>query len=154
MIGVVRMFSPQNAETFHKTKGLNGELIPKMKEEPEDEKVDYLEGLTTDMFGDDKEFERCWSDPAPAFMNHHEEEVEALPDAFYGLLGSSRGLAHPQGHVDDLPEEVLMLVLSLLPSEDLYCNVSLVCQRWRNIVTQSLVRAWDRGRKLGLKLRR
>ncbi|XP_045554602.1 F-box DNA helicase 1-like [Salmo salar] len=129
------MFSPQNAETFHKTKGLNGELIPKMKEEPEDEKVDYLEGLTTDMFGDDKEFERCWSDPDPAFMNHHEE---ALPDAFYGLLGSSRGLSHSQGYMDVLPEEVLMLVLSLLPSEDLYCNVSLVCQRWRNIITQSL----------------
>lgn len=171
MISVVKVLSPQKAALSQgsgsiKTEGLNGELIPKnetieeeeealatsMKEEPEDEKVDYLEGLTTDMFGDDKEFERCWSDPAPAFMNHHEEEVEALPDAFYGLLGSSRGLAHPQGHVDDLPEEVLMLVLSLLPSEDLYCNVSLVCQRWRNIITQSLVRAWDRGRKLGLKL--
>ncbi|CAB1345865.1 unnamed protein product [Coregonus sp. 'balchen'] len=123
-----------------KTEGFNGELIPKkepveekealatpMKEEPEDEKVDYLEGLTTDMFGDDKEFERCWLDPAPAFMNHHDEE----------------------GHVDDLPEEVLMLVLSLLPAEDLYCHVSLVCQRWGNIVTQSLVRTWDRGRKLG-----
>uniref|UniRef100_A0A673YSI8 F-box DNA helicase 1 n=1 Tax=Salmo trutta TaxID=8032 RepID=A0A673YSI8_SALTR len=130
VISVVKVFSPQKA------------LATSMKEEPEDEKVDYLEGLTTDMFGDDKEFERCWSDPA--FMNHHEEEVEALPDAFYGLLGSSRGLAHPQGHVDDLPEEVLMLVLSLLPAEDLYCNVSLVCQRWRNIVTQSLFVPWKK----------
>ncbi|XP_020364763.1 F-box DNA helicase 1-like [Oncorhynchus kisutch] len=112
-------------------------LATPMKEEPEDEKVDYLEGLTTDMFGDDNEFERCWSDPDPAFMNHH-EEAEALPDALYCLLGSSRGLSHPQGFVDILPEEVLMLVLSLLPAEDLYCNVSLVCQRWRNIITQSL----------------
>lgn len=163
VISVVKVLSPQKAALSQgsgsiKTEGLNGELIPKnetieeeeealatsMKEEPEDEKVDYLEGLTTDMFGDDKEFERCWSDPAPAFMNHHEEEVEALPDAFYGLLGSSRGLAHPQGHVDDLPEEVLMLVLSLLPAEDLYCNVSLVCQRWRNIVTQSLFVPWKK----------
>ncbi|XP_055793743.1 F-box DNA helicase 1 isoform X1 [Salvelinus fontinalis] len=163
VISVVKVFSPQKAALSQgsgsiKTEGLNGELIPKnetieeeeealatsMKEEPEDEKVDYLEGLTTDMFGDDKEFERCWSDPAPVFMNHHEEEVEALPDALYGLLGSSRGLAHPQGHVDDLPEEVLMLVLSLLPAEDLYCNVSLVCQRWRNIVTQSLFVPWKK----------
>uniref|UniRef100_A0A8C7TGI8 F-box DNA helicase 1 n=1 Tax=Oncorhynchus mykiss TaxID=8022 RepID=A0A8C7TGI8_ONCMY len=132
VISVVKVLSPQKA------------LATSMKEEPEDEKVDYLEGLTTDMFGDDKEFERCWSDPDPALMNHHEEEVEALPDALYGLLGSSRGLAHPQGHVDDLPEEVLMLVLSLLPAEDLYCNVSLVCQRWRNIVTQSLFVPWKK----------
>uniref|UniRef100_A0A8C7F4B4 F-box DNA helicase 1 n=1 Tax=Oncorhynchus kisutch TaxID=8019 RepID=A0A8C7F4B4_ONCKI len=162
VISVVKVLSPQKAALSQgsgsvKTEGLNGELIPKietieekalatsMKEEPEDEKVDYLEGLTTDMFGDDKEFERCWSDPDPALMNHHEEEeVEALPDALYGLLGSSRGLAHPQGHVDDLPEEVLMLVLSLLPAEDLYCNVSLVCQRWRNIVTQSLFVPWKK----------
>ncbi|XP_029521826.1 F-box DNA helicase 1 [Oncorhynchus nerka] len=162
VISVVKVLSPQKAALSQgsgsiKTEGLNGELIPKnetieekalatsMKEEPEDGKVDYLEGLTTDMFGDDKEFERCWSDPDPALMNHHEEEeVEALPDALYGLLGSSRGLAHPQGHVDDLPEEVLMLVLSLLPAEDLYCNVSLVCQRWRNIVTQSLFVPWKK----------
>ncbi|CAB1345842.1 unnamed protein product [Coregonus sp. 'balchen'] len=162
VISVVRVLSPQKAALSQgsssiKTEGFNGELIPKkepveeeealatpMKEEPEDEKVDYLEGLTTDMFGDDKEFERCWLDPAPAFMNHHDEEVEALPDAHYGLLGSSRSLAHPQGHVDDLPEEVLMLVLSLLPAEDLYCHVSLVCQRWRNIVTQSLFVPWKK----------
>uniref|UniRef100_A0A8C8EZB7 UvrD-like helicase ATP-binding domain-containing protein n=1 Tax=Oncorhynchus tshawytscha TaxID=74940 RepID=A0A8C8EZB7_ONCTS len=71
-------------------------LATPMKEVPEDEKVDYLEGLTTDIFGDDKEFERCWSDPDPTFMNHH-EEAEALPDALYCLLGSSRGLSHPQG---------------------------------------------------------
>uniref|UniRef100_A0A4W5QP50 F-box DNA helicase 1 n=1 Tax=Hucho hucho TaxID=62062 RepID=A0A4W5QP50_9TELE len=135
---VVKVFSTQKATIEEEA------LATPMKEEPEDKKVDYLEGLTTDMFGDDKEFERCWSDPAPALMNHHEEEVEPLPDALYGLLGSSRGLTRPQGHVDDLPEEVLMLVLSLLPAEDLYCNVSLVCQRWRNIVTQSLFVPWKK----------
>ncbi|XP_010899604.2 F-box DNA helicase 1 isoform X2 [Esox lucius] len=141
-----------------KTHGLNVELIPKkelfeeeeevldtpIKEEPEDE-VDYLEGLTTDMFGDDEDFERCASDPA--CMNHpkeEEEEVEALPDAHYGLLGSSRVLTQPQGHVDDLPEEVLSMVLSLLPTEDLYCHVSLVCHRWRNIVTQPLFVPWKK----------
>uniref|UniRef100_A0A3P8ZMA4 F-box DNA helicase 1 n=1 Tax=Esox lucius TaxID=8010 RepID=A0A3P8ZMA4_ESOLU len=125
-------------------KALAQVLDTPIKEEPEDE-VDYLEGLTTDMFGDDEDFERCASDPA--CMNHpkeEEEEVEALPDAHYGLLGSSRVLTQPQGHVDDLPEEVLSMVLSLLPTEDLYCHVSLVCHRWRNIVTQPLFVPWKK----------
>uniref|UniRef100_A0A3Q1HGE1 F-box DNA helicase 1 n=1 Tax=Anabas testudineus TaxID=64144 RepID=A0A3Q1HGE1_ANATE len=63
-----------------------------------------------------------------------EDEVEALPDAHYGLLGSSGVLIHPQGCMDDLPDEVLRQVLSLLPAKDLYCNGSLVCHRWRTII--------------------
>ncbi|KAJ8006954.1 hypothetical protein DPEC_G00112560 [Dallia pectoralis] len=158
--GVVKVVSPKKAAMSQascsiKSHGLNGELIPKrepfeedeevlatpIKEEPEEE--DYLEGMTTDMFGDDAEFERCASDQACTNCPE-EEEVEALPDAHYGLLGSSRDLAQPQGHVDHLPEEVLSLVLSLLPADDLYCHISLVCHRWRNIVAQPLFVPWKK----------
>ncbi|XP_035531570.1 F-box DNA helicase 1 [Morone saxatilis] len=96
-------------------------LAAEMLTEPvakQHEVVDYLEGMTAEMFGDDE----------------FEEQVEALPDAHYGLLGSSKVLLKPQGCIDDLPEEVLRQVLCLLPAQDLYRNVSLVCHRWRNIV--------------------
>ncbi|XP_030575775.1 F-box DNA helicase 1 isoform X2 [Archocentrus centrarchus] len=96
----------------------------KAREEPE---VDYLEGMTAEMFGNDDEFDQC-------DIHNEEEEVEALPDAHYGLLGSSNALLKPQGCMDDLPEEVLREVLCLIPAQDLYRNISLVCHRWRNIV--------------------
>ncbi|KAL0962840.1 hypothetical protein UPYG_G00346190 [Umbra pygmaea] len=115
-------------------------LAVSLKEEP-DKEVDYLEGLTTDMFGDDEEFER--SDQA-CMSPLRVEEVEALPDSHYGLLGCSKDLADPQGHVDHLPEELLTLVLSLLPAEDLYSHASLVCRRWRNIITQPLFVPWKK----------
>ncbi|KAM7366923.1 hypothetical protein PAMP_014858 [Pampus punctatissimus] len=94
-----------------------------------DKEVDYLEGMTAEMFGDDDEFDKCDRD-----IHNEQEEVEALPDAHYGLLGSRGDLLQPQGCIDDLPEEVLRQVLWLLPAQDLYRNVSLVCHRWRNIV--------------------
>ncbi|XP_044198576.1 F-box DNA helicase 1 isoform X1 [Thunnus albacares] len=97
--------------------------------EAEEKEVDYLEGITAEMFGDDAEFDKC-----DGGIHNEQDEVEALPDAHYGLLGSSRVLLRPQGCVDDLPEEVLRQVLWLLPAQDLYRNVSLVCHRWRNIV--------------------
>ncbi|XP_070785004.1 F-box DNA helicase 1 [Enoplosus armatus] len=105
---------------------LSAEMMPE-PETKQEEVVDYLEGMTAEMFGGDDEFNRYDSDI-------HNEEVEALPDAHYGLLGSSKVLLQPQGCVDDLPEEVLMQVLSQVPAQDLYRNVSLVCHRWRNIV--------------------
>uniref|UniRef100_A0A3B3ZVL2 F-box domain-containing protein n=1 Tax=Periophthalmus magnuspinnatus TaxID=409849 RepID=A0A3B3ZVL2_9GOBI len=38
------------------------------------------------------------------------------------------------GCVEDLPEEVLRQVLSLVPAQDLYRSVQFVCHRWKNIV--------------------
>ncbi|XP_061922329.1 F-box DNA helicase 1 isoform X2 [Entelurus aequoreus] len=87
------------------------------------EEMDYLEGITAEMFDD--EFDG--SDGTVP-------EVEPLPDATYGLLGSSKELQQPRGHIHDLPEEVLSQVLSLLPAQDLYRSAVLVCQRWRNMV--------------------
>ncbi|XP_072233654.1 F-box DNA helicase 1 isoform X2 [Leuresthes tenuis] len=101
-------------------------VAPK-REEEEDREVDYLEGMTAEMFGDDEEFDD-WG------IHSEEEEVEPLPDAHYGLLGSSNVLLEPQGRMDDLPEEVLRQVLCLVPAQDLYRNMSLVCHRWRNII--------------------
>lgn len=102
---------------------------PRIKEEAED----YLEGMTSEMFGDDDEFDR-----RHGYIE--EEEVEALPDTHYGLLGSSRALIRPQGCMDDLPEEVLRQILSLLPAQDLYRNGSLVCHCWRNIIQDTKVK--------------
>ncbi|KAM9705369.1 F-box DNA helicase 1 isoform 1-T1 [Menidia menidia] len=98
-------------------------MAPKIDE---DSDVDYLEGLTAEMFGDDEAFDE-WG-------VHSDEDVEPLPDAHYGLLGSSKVLLEPQGCAEDLPEEVLRQVLSLVPAQDLYQSASLVCHRWRNVV--------------------
>ncbi|XP_040885742.1 F-box DNA helicase 1 isoform X2 [Toxotes jaculatrix] len=103
-------------------------MVPE-PEAKEDEMVDYLEGMTAEMFGVDDEFDRCDSD-----IHNEEEEVEALPDAHYGLLGISSVLLQPQGCMDDLPEEVLIEILSLLPAQDLYRSASLVCHHWWNII--------------------
>lgn len=108
------------------------EMMPQSKVK-EEQQVDYLEGMTAEMFGNDDEFDQC-------DIDNEEEEVEALPDAHFGLLGSRSGLLKPQGCMDDLPEEVLREVLCLLPAQDLYLNVRLVCHRWRNIVQDSTVR--------------
>ncbi|XP_023278754.1 F-box DNA helicase 1 [Seriola lalandi dorsalis] len=96
----------------------------------EPEEVDYLEGMTAEMFGED--FDSCDSK-----FYKNEELVEELPDAHYGLLGSSGFLLQPQGCMDDLPEEVLWQVLCLLSAQDLYRSVIRVCHRWRNIVQDS-----------------
>lgn len=94
--------------------------------------VDHLEGMTAEMFGADDVFD---------------EEVEALPDAHYGLLGGREDLLQPQGCMDDLPEEVLRQILSEIPARDLYCSVSLVCQRWRSIVLDPRVGPARRSRR-------
>ncbi|XP_061662717.1 F-box DNA helicase 1 isoform X2 [Syngnathoides biaculeatus] len=121
------------------TNGLHGEraaedevssddedLLPAGLEEPENKDIDYFEGITAEMFEED--FDGSHE------TVHEEPEVEALPDATYGLLGSSEELLVPCGHIDDLPEEVLRRVLGLLPARDMYRSAGLVCHRWRGII--------------------
>lgn len=84
--------------------------------------VDHLEGMTPEMFGADNLFD------------DEDEDVEALPDAHYGLLGRREELLQPQGCMDDLPEEIVRQILCEIPARDLYCNLSLVCHRWRNLI--------------------
>ncbi|CAN9508137.1 unnamed protein product [Ophioblennius macclurei] len=94
----------------------------------EEQEVDYLEGVTAEMFDDNGGFGDVQSD---------EGEVEALPDEHYGLLGTRKSLLQPQGCIDDLPEEVLRQILCHVPARDLYRCVSQVCHRWRDIVLDS-----------------
>lgn len=93
------------------------------------------------------------SPPLPSsFINRHvkkwedddneEYDVQSLPDAHYGLLGLNRPLLEPQGHIQDLPEELMSVIFARLPADDLYRHVSLVCQRWRDIVMDSQVHSF------------
>ncbi|XP_053718510.1 F-box DNA helicase 1 isoform X1 [Synchiropus splendidus] len=95
------------------------------QEQQEQEEADYLEGMTAEMFGEDP-FHRVDEDVRL--------QVEDVPDIHYGLLGSDAHLQQPRSCINDLPMEVLRQVLILLPAQDLYCCVRLVCQDWRSIV--------------------
>ncbi|KAM9824566.1 F-box DNA helicase 1 [Neosynchiropus ocellatus] len=95
------------------------------QEQQDQEEVDYLEGMTAEMFEEDP-FHRVDDDVRL--------QVEDIPDVHYGLLGCDGDLQQPQSCINDLPEEVLRQVLVLLPAQDLYVCVRLVCQHWRSIV--------------------
>lgn len=129
LLAAVRPPDPDEEEEEEEIDDFTLLAAEKMLRQTETDKkeVDYLEGMTAEMFGHDDEFD-------------NQEEVEPLPDEHYGLLGSSRVLLQPQGCIDDLPEEVLRQVLCLLPARDLYLNVSCVCHRWRNIVKDTKVK--------------
>ncbi|CAJ1054284.1 F-box DNA helicase 1 [Xyrichtys novacula] len=97
--------------------------------QPETNQVDYLEGVTAEMFEDDEDF-----DQGDRKTHSEDEVVEALPDKHFGLLGDNKVLQEPRGCMDDLPEEVLRHVLGFVPAQDLYRCVIRVCHRWKNIV--------------------
>ncbi|XP_067391018.1 F-box DNA helicase 1 isoform X2 [Emydura macquarii macquarii] len=70
-------------------------------------------------------------------------EIDPIPDAYFGLLGTSC-CKEPQGHIDQLPNEVLSIIFAFLPVTDLYLNLSLVCHRWREIVSDPLFIPWKK----------
>ncbi|KGL75878.1 F-box only protein 18, partial [Tinamus guttatus] len=70
-------------------------------------------------------------------------EVEPIPDARYGLLGT-RSWDVPQGSMEKLPAEVLRRIFAFLPVTDLYQSLSLVCHFWRQIVTDPLFIPWKK----------
>ncbi|KAL7882540.1 hypothetical protein SRHO_G00001980 [Serrasalmus rhombeus] len=70
--------------------------------------------------------------------------VDSLPDIHYGLLGVNGGLDVPQGQFQDLPEEILSVIFAHLPADDLYRHVSLVCHRWREIITDPQFMPWKK----------
>ncbi|XP_076861290.1 F-box DNA helicase 1-like [Brachyhypopomus gauderio] len=86
--------------------------------------------------------------PCVTIKKEEEEDeeypVDAVPDAHYGLLGVRVGLVEPQGHIQDLPEEILSVIFAQLPADDLYRHVSLVCHRWRNMVMDSQFLPWKK----------
>ncbi|XP_078533407.1 F-box DNA helicase 1 isoform X2 [Lissotriton helveticus] len=65
-------------------------------------------------------------------------------DACFGLLGASFSEKESQGHWAQLPDEVLMTIFGFLPVTDLYKNISLVCQRWRNLVNEPSFIPWKK----------
>ncbi|XP_069657603.1 F-box DNA helicase 1 isoform X3 [Haliaeetus albicilla] len=70
-------------------------------------------------------------------------EIEPVPDAHYGLLGT-RNWEVPQASIDKLPVEVLRNIFAFLPVTDLYQNLSLVCHSWRDIVNDPLFIPWKK----------
>ncbi|XP_069485754.1 F-box DNA helicase 1 [Ambystoma mexicanum] len=70
--------------------------------------------------------------------------LEPIPDACFGLLGTSFSKPNSQGHLIQLPDEVLMTIFGFLPVMELYQNVSLVCHHWRNLVDDPLFIPWKK----------
>ncbi|XP_065408604.1 F-box DNA helicase 1 isoform X2 [Chrysemys picta bellii] len=70
-------------------------------------------------------------------------EIDPIPDSYFGLLGTSCG-KEPQGHIDQLPNEVLSIIFAFLPVTDLCLNLSLVCHRWREIISDPLFVLWKK----------
>ncbi|KAG7245744.1 hypothetical protein CRUP_009639, partial [Coryphaenoides rupestris] len=115
-----------------------------VKVEEAEAEMDYLEGITPDIFDNSLVEHSIWNAAAARdskqggremLLELEEEGVEPLPDAHYGLLGSgAAGLLVPRGRLQDLPEEVLRQILLLLPARDLYRCVAPVCTSWRSIV--------------------
>ncbi|KFP74965.1 F-box only protein 18, partial [Apaloderma vittatum] len=70
-------------------------------------------------------------------------EIEPVPDAHYGLLGT-RNWEVPQGSINELPVEVLRNIFAFLPVTDLYQNLSLVCRCWKEIVSDPLFIPWKK----------
>ncbi|XP_035759775.1 F-box DNA helicase 1 isoform X2 [Egretta garzetta] len=95
-----------------------------------------------------------WGEPEKKPMVAHPEhswikqelddmEIEPVPDAHYGLLGT-RNWEVPQGNIDKLPVEILRNIFAFLPVTDLYQNLSLVCRCWREIISDPLFIPWKK----------
>uniref|UniRef100_A0A8C3BAB4 F-box DNA helicase 1 n=1 Tax=Cairina moschata TaxID=8855 RepID=A0A8C3BAB4_CAIMO len=83
--------------------------------------------------------------PKRAQIEHEldDDEVEPIPDAHYGLLGT-RSWEVPRGSIEDLPAEVLRSIFAFLPVTDLFQSVSLVCHCWRDVVRDPLFIPWKK----------
>ncbi|XP_029142732.1 F-box DNA helicase 1-like, partial [Protobothrops mucrosquamatus] len=73
-----------------------------------------------------------------------EVEVDPLPDAHFGLLGTQSGNDVPQGTLEELPDEVLQEIFALVPIVDLLQNLCLVCQRWKRIISDMKFIPWKK----------
>ncbi|XP_009280941.1 PREDICTED: F-box DNA helicase 1 [Aptenodytes forsteri] len=110
--------------------------------------------LSTAAAGVHKAEHDLWGEPEKKPMVVHPEhsqikqelddmEIEPVPDAHYGLLGT-RNWEVPQGRIDKLPVEALRHIFAFLPVTDLYQNLSLVCHCWREIVNDPLFIPWKK----------
>lgn len=125
------------------------------KDDEEKMQIDFMEGITAEMFEDDdtdecsfkreeKQEGKAGYTPVSLKDEDVEYDIESLPDAHYGLLGLNTNLLVPQGQFQDLPEEVLSAIFAYLPAIDLYRHISLVCQGWRKIVMDPQFLPWKK----------
>ncbi|XP_015207870.2 F-box DNA helicase 1 isoform X1 [Lepisosteus oculatus] len=124
-------------------------VMEDFKEEPGFREADLRQGLkrSSECLGGDSAGCSSWArQPGADRVKKEDEEipVDSLPDVHYGLLGSTEGKQEPSGHIGHLPEEILTVIFSHLPAEDLYRHISLVCQRWRAIVHDPLFVPWKK----------
>uniref|UniRef100_A0A8C9AXG0 F-box DNA helicase 1 n=1 Tax=Phocoena sinus TaxID=42100 RepID=A0A8C9AXG0_PHOSS len=86
-----------------------------------------------------------WFSAQPGESSQEVEDIgpDPVPDAYYGLLGTSP-CQEPQSHICSLPSEVLRHIFAFLPMEDLYWNLSLVCHFWREIISDPLFIPWKK----------
>ncbi|XP_053111570.1 F-box DNA helicase 1 isoform X3 [Hemicordylus capensis] len=103
---------------------------------------------------DDKHFLDRFSEQSPDHVYLKQEvdditqeanamEVDPLPDACFGLLGTVSWDV-PQGHIDQLPDEILREIFALAPAIDVFQNISLVCHRWHLIVSDPQFIPWKK----------
>ncbi|XP_039201707.1 F-box DNA helicase 1 isoform X2 [Crotalus tigris] len=71
-------------------------------------------------------------------------EVDPLPDAHFGLLGTQSGDDVPQGTLEELPDELLQEIFALVPLVDLLQNLCLVCQHWKRIISDVKFIPWKK----------
>ncbi|KAM6437058.1 F-box DNA helicase 1 isoform 1-T1 [Liasis olivaceus] len=70
-------------------------------------------------------------------------EVDPLPDAHFGLLGTRTGDV-PQGTIEELPDEILQQIFALVPVVDLLQNLCQVCHRWKCIISDMKFIPWKK----------
>ncbi|XP_032077808.1 F-box DNA helicase 1 [Thamnophis elegans] len=71
-------------------------------------------------------------------------EVDPLPDAHFGLFGTTSGDDVPQGTMEKLPDELLQEIFALVPLVDLLQNLCLVCRRWKCIISDVKFIPWKK----------
>ncbi|XP_075064678.1 F-box DNA helicase 1 [Mixophyes fleayi] len=70
--------------------------------------------------------------------------LDSLPETCYGLLGVTDQNKPSCGHINRFPNELLQCIFGFLPIVDLYQNVSLVCQKWKALVDDTLFIPWKK----------
>ncbi|XP_053572390.1 F-box DNA helicase 1 isoform X2 [Bombina bombina] len=93
---------------------------------------------------------RSEGDCSSSFEEHYVDDEEmdsimdSLPESCYGLLGVTDCKEPYWEQMNTFPDELLQCIFGFLPIVDLYKNVSLVCQKWRNLVNDPLFIPWKK----------
>nr|XP_028601782.1 F-box DNA helicase 1 isoform X2 [Podarcis muralis] len=77
--------------------------------------------------------EQPWAD-ASLKPDANDLEIDPLPDACFGLLGTPCWEV-PRGNIEQLPDEVLHEIFALVPAAHLFQSLTLVSHRWHRIIS-------------------